>query len=136
MLKADQRFKSWDRFLPILLKRGQQFRADGVRLVALRCNDEYVLSRLKKLQRRSLNQNLSLDGAKYAVVVSKKVAKSAVVRNRIRRRVYEWIRQNQDQIIKGRLYAVFIYRQDFATQPSSDLSNLLKDLFSQVKLKD
>ena len=33
-------------------------------------------------------------GQRYAVIVSKKIAKSAVVRNRIRRRIYEILRQN------------------------------------------
>jgi ribonuclease P protein component len=33
-----------------------------------------------------------------AIVVSKKVSKSAVKRNRIRRRIYEWLRVNAETI--------------------------------------
>jgi ribonuclease P protein component len=36
---------------------------------------------------------------RLAVVVSRKVSKSAVIRNRIRRRIYEVIRLHQDQIV-------------------------------------
>jgi ribonuclease P protein component len=56
-----------------------------------------------------------------AVVVSRKVHKSAVVRNRIRRRVYEIIREAAPQI-HGPFDLVFImYTDQVATMPAADL---------------
>lgn len=55
-----------------------------------------------------------------AVVVSKKVNKSAVVRNRIRRRVYETIRQN---IVTGEPYdlVVTVYSDQLADCTGAEL---------------
>ena len=46
---------------------------------------------------------------RIAVVVSKKVLKTAVGRNRIRRRIYEAIRLNFDSFPKNRDYVFVVY---------------------------
>ncbi|MFO0887144.1 MAG: ribonuclease P protein component [Candidatus Nomurabacteria bacterium] len=46
---------------------------------------------------------------RVAVVVSKKVSRSAVVRNRIRRRVYEAVRLQETQITKPIDLVFFVY---------------------------
>ena len=49
---------------------------------------------------------------RIAVVVSKKVEKTAVGRNRIRRRIYEAIRVNLDLVPKERDYIFIVYSKD------------------------
>ena len=57
---------------------------------------------------------------RVAVVVSKKVHKSAVTRNRIRRRIYEIIRHHQTEL--GALDIVFsVFDESIATMPAADL---------------
>jgi ribonuclease P protein component len=60
-----------------------------------------------------------------AVVVSRKVHKSAVVRNRIRRRVYEIIRQLEPRITESFDIVVSIYSDQVATMPAAELRALL-----------
>lgn len=65
-----------------------------------------------------------------AVVVSKKVHKSAVVRNRIRRRVFELIRVHSD-LIHGSYDLVFtVFDQSVATMPAAELE---KAVVAQLK---
>ena len=62
----------------------------------------YRRSETVRGQQLSLKYARHSDGPyRVAVVVSRKVSKSAVVRNRIRRRVYEIVRQKGDQIPAG-----------------------------------
>ena len=46
---------------------------------------------------------------KFAIIVSKKVAKKAVIRNKIRRRIYSAI-QSQLEVFKPPIHAVFIVK--------------------------
>lgn len=64
-----------------------------------------------------------------AVVVSKKVSKSAVTRNRIRRRIYELIRNYEDQI-KGTPDIVVTVHND--TVATNDSQQLAKDMFKLI----
>jgi ribonuclease P protein component len=59
---------------------------------------------------------------RMAVVVSKKTAKSAVVRNRIRRRLYEAVRTQKE--LNGQPYDVVFVVQNpnIATMPAQELS--------------
>jgi ribonuclease P protein component len=62
---------------------------------------------------------------RVAVVVSRKVSKSAVVRNRIRRRIYEIVRGYARQL-NGPLDLVFtVYGEDVAQLPHADLEELV-----------
>ena len=56
-----------------------------------------------------------------AVVVSRKVHKSAVVRNRIRRRVYEVIRLNIPDQIDPTDIVLIIHSEQVATMPALEL---------------
>lgn len=58
---------------------------------------------------------------RVAVVVSKKVSKSAVVRNRIRRRVYEAVRAYAAGIQQPYDLAFMIYSEDVATMDAAKL---------------
>lgn len=59
---------------------------------------------------------------RMAVVVSKKTAKSAIVRNRIRRRLYEQVRTHKT--LDGQPYDVVFVVQNpsLATMPATELS--------------
>jgi ribonuclease P protein component len=62
-----------------------------------------------------------------AVVVSRKVSKSAVVRNRIRRRVFEIVRSHAGRI-DGNYDLVFnVYAEGVATQGSAELQQTIID---------
>ena len=75
----------------------------------------------------------SRDRQRFAVVVSKKVAKSAVERNRIRRRVYEAIRAvKKDQDFDAAKDNIFvIYAKNIKTMPFSDLKSLISGLLKE-----
>lgn len=60
-----------------------------------------------------------------AVVVSKKVHKSAVVRNRIRRRVYEQIRLLTPHIAEPYDIVVTVFHDTVATMPAAELQTLI-----------
>ncbi len=71
---------------------------------------------------------------RISVVVSKKVAKSAVERNRIRRRVYEAIRLNFDYLPKKTDYIFVIYSKTFSTMPFSEIEEQLGELVEESKV--
>ena len=61
--------------------------------------------------------NKRRETSRVAVIVGKKVAKSAVVRNRIRRRVFEVVRTNWASILPQMDFAVTILSADIAVLP-------------------
>lgn len=69
---------------------------------------------------------------RLAVVVSKKVNKSAVVRNRIRRRLYEAVRilsvRNSFDVV------ITVFHEQVATMPADELQRLVKAQFKQAGL--
>ena len=71
---------------------------------------------------------------RVAVVVSKKVTKTAVKRNRIRRRVYEALRQNFEFVPKKRDYIFVVYSSDILKMPYKELVKLLGELVAESKL--
>ena len=71
---------------------------------------------------------------RVAVVISKKVIKSAVGRNRVRRRVYEALRVNFEYLPPKTDYVFVIFSKDVATMPFSDLEKALGDLVAEAKV--
>jgi ribonuclease P protein component len=69
---------------------------------------------------------------RVAVVVSRKVSKSAVVRNRIRRRVYEAARDLQSDIESGTDLVFTVYSEQLATMPAKDLQSLVAELLQKT----
>lgn len=67
---------------------------------------------------------------KVAVVVGKKVAKSAVKRNTTRRRVYDALRKELDQQYKGVL--IVIVKPSFATLSRKDAVSEVTTMIAQV----
>ena len=68
-----------------------------------------------------------------SVVVSKKVSKSAVVRNRIRRRLYEQIRLNSISIKQPYDIVIIAYSDELASLPHEKLSQQIN---KQLKLAE
>lgn len=72
---------------------------------------------------------------RFAVVVSKKVLKTAVGRNRIRRRVYEAVRLNFDKFKKPRDYIFVVYDKQIEKLPFSDLQKQIRSLLEESMLQ-
>lgn len=72
--------------------------------------------------------------SRFAVVVSKKVHKSAVGRNRIRRRIYEIIRRQLPSISRPHDVVVMIFSGEVLALPHEELNELIDQLFSQADL--
>ena len=71
---------------------------------------------------------------RVAVVVSKKVDKSAVGRNRIRRRVYEAIRGNFDCLPSRHDYIFVIYSNEVMKMPFNELVDMINELATESKV--
>lgn len=72
------------------------------------------------------------DKSRYSVVISKKVLKSAVGRNRIRRRVYEVIRQENSRVTGVYDVAVIVVSSEVLSVSSEELTTLVRELFDQA----
>lgn len=71
---------------------------------------------------------------RIAVVVSKKIDKRAVVRNRIRRRVYEVLRKNFELVPKKNDYIFVVYSKDIMKMETGELEKLLGELVTESKI--
>ena len=71
---------------------------------------------------------------RFAVVVSKKVMKSAVARNRIRRRVYEAIRLQRKKKKKPVDCIFIVYNREVMTMEFNELQKLVTDLLKEAKV--
>lgn len=67
-----------------------------------------------------------------AVVVSRKVSKSAVVRNRIRRRIYELVREHARQLGRPLDLVFTVYGEDAAQLPHEALKELVVPLLAKA----
>ena len=72
--------------------------------------------------------------SRFAVVVSKKVHKAAVGRNRMRRRVYEIIRAELPHLAPAHDVVVMIFSSEVITMPHEDLVALIRNLFTQADI--
>ncbi len=69
-----------------------------------------------------------------AVVVSKKVNKSAVVRNRIRRRLYEIVREHESDITAPYDIAIIVHSDQVAELSSEKLGEQVKRQLESAKI--
>lgn len=77
-----------------------------------------------------LNQRQSAH--RVAVVVSRKVSKSAVVRNRIRRRIFEAVRQLEDLIVRPYDLVFIVREDDLKVIHSKDLTKRVRSLLEKA----
>ena len=71
---------------------------------------------------------------RLAVVVSKKVTKSAVKRNRIRRRLYEQVRLLEPRITKPFDIVITVFSEQVATMSVTDIQQNLHDQLHQAHI--
>lgn len=71
---------------------------------------------------------------RIGVVVSKKVEKTAVGRNRIRRRIYEALRLNMEDIPKKTDYVFVVYSKDFLKMPFKEIEKILGELVAEAEV--
>lgn len=79
-------------------------------------------------------ENTKRSNYRAAVVVSKKVSKSAVVRNRIRRRVYEALRGFEDDIVRPYDIVLTIFSETVKDTKFEDLQKQLKRQLKEAGL--
>lgn len=71
---------------------------------------------------------------RLAVVVSRKVSKSAVVRNRIRRRLYEHVRILSSSFQGPTDLLLIVYDESIADKPAAELRSDVENLLQKAKL--
>jgi len=71
---------------------------------------------------------------RFSVVVSKKVIKSAVGRNRIRRRLYEYLRTHTDQLDGVHDIVIICTSAELRTMPYEQITEQLNQLFAKASL--
>ncbi len=72
--------------------------------------------------------------SRYTVVVSKKVLKSAVKRNRIRRRIYEIIRKENIQTQPSYDVAISVFSADLLGVNHEELEKKITSLFKKANI--
>ncbi len=72
--------------------------------------------------------------SRIAVVVGKKILKSAVGRNRIRRRIYEYVRQQIPRLSQNFDIVIIVSSSEFATMSSTELVAQIEGLLVQAGL--
>lgn len=113
MLKSKNRFHGYGS-LRYVYKNGQSVRSSLITI-------KYI-------------ENPRRKNSRFTVVVSKKVMKSAVRRNRIRRRIYEVVRQEISTIKDNYDVVVMVFSGEVYSIDYKNLESLLKQLFSQANL--
>ncbi len=72
--------------------------------------------------------------SRAVVVVSKKVVKSAVKRNRIRRRIYEVLRRHWGAIPIKKDFAITVFSADLGIVPAAEVESQVVDVLKQSGL--
>lgn len=69
-----------------------------------------------------------------AVIVSKKVHKSAVTRNRIRRRLYEIVHEHEDAINEPYDIILTVFSEQLAEMPAPKLTAMVAELLVRARI--
>ena len=76
--------------------------------------------------------NTRRDSYRVGVVISKKSAKAAPVRNRIRRRIYEQVRLYGPKYLTNQDVVITVFDQDLAIAPSEEIQQLVLRILKQI----
>jgi ribonuclease P protein component len=109
-----------------MLRKENRFH--GSRGVRLTYRGKQVRGRLLSLRYSKRSEA----GYRVVVVVSRKVSKSAVVRNRIRRRVYELVRSQFQGAVEGYDFVLSVYDVSLATMTPPKLRSELQGVLSKA----
>lgn len=71
---------------------------------------------------------------RLAVVVSKKVSKRAITRNRIRRRIFEQVRLLEAQMTQPYDVVLTVFSEDLAEAPITEVASLVHDLLTKAHI--
>ncbi len=72
--------------------------------------------------------------SRVAIVVAKKVVKAAPKRNRIRRRLFETLRVNWQELIEHQDIVITVHSPEFLVMTSADLRHELQQLLASAHL--
>ena len=111
MISKEHRFHG-QRSLSLAYRHGQTVRNQQMSV-------KYLLNRRRETYRA-------------AVIVSKKVSKSAVERNRIRRRVYEVIHAHEPSVLGAYDIILTVFSAQLAEAPSGDLTKQIVGLLTKA----
>ena len=78
------------------------------------------------------HENQRRSAYRAAIVISKKTEKSAVKRNRIRRRIYRILRLNDTKINKPYDIVITVFNANAAKIPTQELNKSITDLLNQA----
>ena len=73
--------------------------------------------------------------SRLAIIVSKKILKGAVKRNRVRRQVYEYMRTKLKNLDDVYDIAIIVTSGELFTAPHDDIYKHLDQLFSQIDIE-
>lgn len=76
--------------------------------------------------------NQIISDPKFAIVVSKKISKKAVIRNQIRRRIYEIVRNNFDFDKKCHII-INVVNKNVCESDSNEMKKQLLNVFNQIR---
>lgn len=79
-------------------------------------------------------ENKHRANSRVAVVVGKKIAKSAVKRNRMRRRIFEVVRRHWDHIPEHYDFSLTIFTAEFLTMSAEEVEHNVVSLLKQAHL--
>ncbi|HSX06255.1 MAG TPA: ribonuclease P protein component [Candidatus Saccharimonadia bacterium] len=113
-----------------MIRRGNRFHGRGA-IQRLQRNGKSV--RFGAFALRYM-PNSSRDSYRLAVVVSRKVSKSAVVRNRIRRRVYENVRIFSATFTRPADIVITVYDSHVADMPPAQFTKEITKLITKAQL--
>lgn len=101
---------------------------------------KYLFGQGKTYRFKSLSvrvaPNSRREHSRASVVVSKKVLKAAPKRNRVRRRVYEILRKNWQNILPAHDLLLTVYDPNCATMPAHELETEIVDALKRSRLWD
>ena len=80
--------------------------------------------------------NSRRDTFRIAVVVSRKVAKSAPVRNRVRRRIYELLRTQANGRLGNLDIVVTVFDEVLATMPAETLNSIIVQVIDSIATRE
>lgn len=99
---------------------------------------KYLYSKGTQVRSKHLSikyvKNERRDVNRCTVIVSKKVSKQAPLRNRIRRRVYEVVQGEWQNLKTPYDIVVTVFDENIATMPAPELTQLVKNLLIQARL--
>ena len=98
----------------------------------------YVYSNGKSVRSQQLTIKYTVNKRRshprFSVVISKKVIKSAVGRNRVRRRIYEYLRLHSSNLNAVYDIVVICSAGELRTMPAEQLYTQLDELFERAEL--